>query len=547
MLNSLLDLPGLRVDHLSISAETIIITAYPTSSSAPCPDCGTLSSRIHSYYTRSLRDLPWGSRALRVTLDLRRFRCRQPECPRQTFVERLPDIAGSYARTTSRFRDRQELFGLALGGEVGARLTAKMCLATSPDTLIRRIRAAPLPAFSAPTTIGIDDWAKRRGHSYGTIIVDLETRRPIDLLPERTAEVVATWLQAQPTVAVISRDRAGAYADAARRGAPQARQIVDRFHLLVNLRTTVQDILQQHSKSLRYPSGQTADNVQQNIAASVEQLELEPLTDSSTCLQLMEQQRHQRRAQRHAQYDLMLRYWSEGWSQAQIAATIGVTTRTVQRWLANPSLRERRPRPPTGSRLDRYRDFVIERWQEGCRSGAELYRELQKQGYRGSYRLVTHYLQQLFPPDADEQRRRCIRRQKPTKPICTPHEASWLYLRDRHTLSEEEHKTLKQVQAAHSELDALYKQVQQFRQVLHRREEGLFEAWVERIRAGSSAELLRFVEGLERDGEAVKAAMREEWSNGPVEGHVHRLKLIKRSMYGRAKFDLLRKRVLIAV
>jgi transposase len=471
---------------------------------------------------------------------LYRFRCLNPTCPRATFVEPLPTLAPPFARRTNQLKELQRLLGLALGGEAGARLATHLSISISADTLLRLVRSTSLPEQAPPVAIGVDDWAKRKGHRYATIICDLQTHRPIELLPDRTSETFQTWLQHQPQVQVISRDRAGAYAEGASSGAPHATQVADRFHLLANLRTSVQECMQRHSKALRYPSSQ-GDAAEQPGAPGVE----EPPTHSDN-QRSVQQQRQERQAQRHAHFDLMIARWNEGWSQAQIAAHLGVSTRTVQRWLATPTLRERKPRPPSGSQLERYRALVIERWQAGCQSGAELYRELQKHGYRGSYRLVNHYLQQLFPPTAEEQRRRQLRQQTPSRPLCTPHEASWLFVREWKELSDEEQITLKQLQAAEPELALLYEHVEEFRSVLHRREKGLYGAWVERIKQEGSPELRRFVSGLERDGAAVQAAMEENWSNGITEGHINKLKLLKRSMYGRAKLDLLRVRLLAA-
>jgi len=517
-------LPGFDL-HADISSDELLqIMAKSTATHAPCPDCAVTSLHRHSSYRRTLADLPCSGRAVRVILHLRRFYCHTPGCGRATFVERVPALAAAYARRTLRLANVQQRLGVALGGEAGARLAARLSMPTSADTVLRLVRRTPLPRPPTPTVIGVDDWAKRKGHRYGTIICDLETHRPVDLLADRTSETFQRWLQSQPQIQVISRDRAGAYAEGARLGAPHAMQVADRFHLLVNLRTSVQDMLQRYAKTFRSPSGH-GDDPEQQRGAPVENHAMR--APAAPPLQPQEQHRLQRRAHRHAQYDQMLQCWNDGWSQAQVAVQLGVSVRTIQRWLAKPTLRDRTPRPPTGSQLDHYRDLVIRRWQKGCGSGAELYRELQQHGYGGSYRLVNHYLQHLFPPTADEQRRRHLRRQTPQQAICTPHQATWLFLRDPQDLSEAEHRTLQRVQAAHPELDNLYAQVQQFRAVLQRREDGLFEQWVARVTQEGSPELRRFVTGLARDGAAVKAAMQEHWSNGITEGHIHRLKLVK--------------------
>ena len=204
------------------SAAAITLRVTSTQASAPCPLCHVETPRVHSRYIRTLADLPWGAYAVRVQLRVRKFFCDYPTCPRQIFTERLPTVAAPWARRTTRLSQLLSAFGVALGGEAGARLVARVGLHISPTTLLRLIQAAPVPDASAPQVLGVDEWAWRRGQRYGTILVNLEDHRVLDLLPERSAESVATWLTQHPTVTIVCRDRSTLYADGIRRGVPDA-------------------------------------------------------------------------------------------------------------------------------------------------------------------------------------------------------------------------------------------------------------------------------------------------------------------------------------
>jgi transposase len=243
---------GLSFDQISNTGQVLELHMVLTNPTANCPHCQHPSAAIHSSYPRTLCDLPLANFAVRLHLRVRRFFCRVPECPRRVFAEQLGSLAHRYAHRTARLVDSLRQIGLALGGQAGSRLAAMLRLPSSPDSILHYVHLTPdQPLLGAPRYLGVDDFCWRRGQTYGTILVDLESGAVIDILPDRTAATFAAWLKQHPGAELISRDRASAYSEGGKLGAPDARQVADRFHLLKNLADALEELLSRLRGELR--------------------------------------------------------------------------------------------------------------------------------------------------------------------------------------------------------------------------------------------------------------------------------------------------------
>jgi transposase len=528
----------LTLTDVSWQGGIMMMIVSATTVGAACPRCGAHSAHIHSRYCRTLRDLPCQGAVVRICLRTHRFYCRAPDCPRRIFTQRLPIVVPPHGRQTCRQRNALLQIGYALGGEAGCRLAAQLGIHCSADTILRLLSQAGSAEYSGDVKVlGVDDWAWRRGHRYGTVLVDLERRRPIDLLPDRESDTLAKWLRAHPSVQVISRDRAGAYAEGARRGAPEAVQVADRFHLFCNLTQAVQRVLERLALVLGQVELPSDSTRLPGEAMGPDRREAPPDPEAASPTPIQQQQECQPSQQKQkARFDAVIAAYQEGVTLRAISRKFGLSRTTVRRYVRAKEFLERAPRRQR-SELDSFRGYLQKRWEEGCHNASQLCRELRRQGYGGGRSRVKEYVQpwRANSVPASSKPRRTL----PNVRLI----ALWLTKAPMQR-SPLEQRWVEAVLASHPQVATAEHLAQQFRRVFQNRDSDALKAWLISTVASDIPELKRFVAGIERDYEAVSAAVEQHWSNGQVEGQVHRLKLLKRQMYGRGGFLLLRRRVL---
>lgn len=494
-----------------------------------CPICDQVSRCRHSEYERRLQDLPWQGFAVELRLKVRRFRCRNPACSRKIFAEPLPAVAHPRARRTVRVREILRLIGYSAGGLPGSRILKRLALPVSDDTVLRTIKHPDKnPADDRIRSLGIDDWAWRKGQRYGTIFVDLDKHRVVDLLPDRSTESVQAWLEKHPGIEVISRDRCGIYAEAAEQGAAGALQVADRFHLLMNLSAAIERALEERSSELCLAPDQKP-------AVAI----VNP-SDAQKKPTLAEQRKQQRRDRRLQRYERVVELHRSGYSQSAISAEMGIQRKTVRRWLRAGQFPERKAPIGRKSQVREFHEYIRQRWDEGCHNATRLFQEIQVRGYRGGRQMVSHYVScwRTKPPQSSpkKQKRRFDR--------VAPKHAAILACRPAERLSEQQQALFERVAVNCPSIRWMRNLAMDFREAIASKDRDAMLNWIRTAAQCGIGPLVRFAYGLKKDLGAVIAAVETRWSNGQIEGQINRLKAIKRQMYGRAGFHLLRARVM---
>ena len=540
---------GLELESLSVETGHVSICVESGARRCICPVCEHDSSRVHSRYHRTVSDLPWHGICVTFKIGARRFFCDESSCERKIFCERLADVAAR-ARKTGRLEEALLAIVFELGGRAGARLAAALGLLVGRDTLLARARHAAPSDTEKVRVLGVDDFAFRKGHTYGTILVDLERHKVVDLLPDRSQESLLTWLKEHPEIKVATRDRSHIYREGLTKGAPDAAQVTDRWHLLHNFASVLEESLLQKRPVLRKAVTQetVSEEKRDDASGAFAPGPMTPNRPRKHAARIEEaaRKRHERFVE---QWQDIRDLYLAGADVRFISRKLGISPRTVYRYKDLEEPPPRQPYTPRASVLDPYVPYLLGRWEQGCRNGKRLLREIRERGYTGGERTFVRFTGELrraeaagkLPSFAPRARRGSVAGLSPTAK-----NVAALFMRREEKLTKEQKKYLGRLCDADEDLAVARRLTQEFASMVRELEGEKLAGWLEEAEASSVPAMQRFAVGLKKDLDAVRAGLTEKWSNGPVEGFVHKLKLLKRQGYGRAGFDLLRARMLAA-
>ena len=502
---------GFIVERSSVEADGVVISVRAKANDCACPNCGKRSSRVRSRYWRRPADLPLGGRRVELRVMVRRFQCDAVLCPRRIFAERFAGCTlAPLARRTERLDHIVHHLGLALGGRPAAAFAARLMTPVTNDTLLRVVRRRARSPTDPLAVIGIDDFAWRRNHRYGTIVCDLERRRPVALLADREQATAQAWLRGHPDIAIVARDRGGGYGEAIAKALPEAIQVADRWHLMHNASQAFLDAVRKSMRQIRRVIG--AATITPDVLTSAERLQYEGYL------------------RREEINTAILALWMDGIPIKQIGKQTGHHRQTIRRIVRGERSDIFRSRQ---SSLEAHLPWLDAQWEAGVRNGAALWRKLRAQGFSGAARVLAEWATRRRRDDKADAggltRTPCART------------LARLMTTSRDNLSKSESVTIAAIEDGVPYLVHAREIIADFQSMVRARAEAKLPSWIERA---SNSLVGSFANGIRSDLAAVRAAISSPWSNGQTEGQVTRLKLVKRQMYGRAKLDLLEARLI---
>ena len=529
--------PGLLFCNQQVTHDSLVIGMIATDTVGTCPLCQTPTNRVHSFYQRTLSDLPMSGKRIKLQVRLRKFFCPLADCPRKVFAQSCHSVCKPYARRLIRADQQIQAIGLQTGAKPGARLCHIVGQPISASTVLRVIKKTPLPIVEAPKRLGVDDFAFKKGRNYGTILIDLDQHKPIDLLPDREGRTLEDWLIAHPGVELVTRDRSSIYANAVTSACPNAIQVADRWHLLKNLSEAVERFLDSQRPAIREAAQLISQQSREPTGSptpSLTQMDLpKPVSTQIAGDQAQEQPIPTEK--RHELYQRAKELQEQGHSIRAIATHLGSSRSTIRKYFKQahfvPKTKKKR------SNLLTYEAYLRQRWQAGETCVKTLFEEIKAQGYNGRYTILAAFLANYPRPAHDATlppaQKELSYSSRRLSRLLGQSEVDW---------TQADRPFLEHLLNCNESIGQVHQLILRFKKLMQNRQADELANWwkdAERIPVLSG-----FVRGLRQDYAAVEEAFRSEWSNGQTEGQVNRLKTIKRTMYGKAKFDLLRLRVL---
>jgi transposase len=504
--------PGLVVDRVERRENVTVVTTHGAAPSCICPSCGQASRRVHSRYMRRVQDLPTGGHQVLLQLVARRFVCGAVGCRRKIFAERFgAGIVEAFARRTGRLETLVHHLGLALGGRPASVFARRLQMPVSNDTVLRTVRRRHADRREpAPVqVVGIDDWAFRKRHRYGTIVCDLARHQVVALLPDREIATVAAWLNAHPGIRIVARDRGGGYGEAAARARPGAVQVADRRHLMENASAAFLDAVRRSMRAIRNALGVTT--IDPSLLTAAERLQYDGYLrreDAAAAIRALA---------------------ADGVPIKEIVRRTGCSRQIIRRVVRGVPTDVFRVRE---SSLEAFLPALDAQWAAGCRNGAELWRRLRSRGFQGALRVVTEW--------ATRRRRADQLTETALWKVPSARTIARLMTVARDHLTKAETLIVATIEAGVPALVEVHARLAEFHRMIRQRSSRDLDRWIATAASGLFA---AFARGIQADIRAVRAAIELPWSNGQTEGQINRLKLVKRQMYGRAKLDLLEARL----
>ena len=459
---------NLALDRLELEEDRLNLIAKPAQLSSCCPLCNTISTKVHSNYTRQLSDLPWAGLEVKVILKVHKFFCLNDSCERKIFTQRIEGLS-SHIRRTQRQASQLLEICIATGGNRGAKLSSKLGMPVSASTILRLLNAQTTPDYETPRVLGVDDWAIRKGQVYGTILVDMEKQKPIDLLEGREAEALEAWLNEHPGVEIISRDRASDYATASSKAAPDAKQVADRWHLLKNLTDAIKRMMDKHNEASRKVA---IDIAQQELLTTdnqntqgIDTIKENPIIAST--------KKQEFPSKYELIFEVVKKLQKEGISQRAISRQLGVSRKTVCKYFEYDEFPKRINPPSQESKAAKFDSFLRKRWNEGERNYHQLWREIIEEGFDGSFVSLYKYMVKQFPKDRSK-----TAQAKPKIKVYSARRLSFLLCREKDNLKPKEENYLQKLFDYCPEAKTANDLALRYRDILLNRKPNLLDDWI---------------------------------------------------------------------